>query len=284
MVLIIWGFTALVVGIPYSFHRKERYYGEVGYWCFIRKGFTKEQLISSYLWLWMAAFLMVILYLIMFIVMRGWFIVDNGIYWYKNYRRRHDVKPVEETQDEKDSKAVANLMLYYPILSIICILPTSSARWLYFTTDREVSYKFTLVSSTLFSCCGIFDAILFFLTRPDLVAGTADVESLPLASAPAAKSQESSRRAEITSTHSPTASDYIFLDVEGDYTSQFQPYNGRLRPEDADSRRGMSRGRNRSDLDSDAIEMSRERSNGDFRSMPSPAPVEESEYGSLPNR
>jgi len=238
---------------------------------------------SHYLWLWTAAFLMAISYVIMFIVMREWFIVDNGIYWYKNYKRRHDVKPLEETQDEKDSKAAANLMLYYPIVSIICILPTSFSRWLYFT-GFEVPYKFALFSSTLFSCCGIFDAILFFLTRPDLVAGTADVESLPLALAPAAISQESSRRAEKTSTRSPTASDYIFLDVEGDYTSQFQPYNGRLRPEDADSRRGTSRGRNRSDLDSDAIEMSRERSNRDFRSMPSPAPVEESEYGSLPNR
>ena len=30
-VLMIWGFTALVVAIPYSFHKNERYYGEAGY-------------------------------------------------------------------------------------------------------------------------------------------------------------------------------------------------------------------------------------------------------------
>ena len=71
-----------------------------------------EQLVTEYLWVWGAAFLMAILYFTMFVVMRGWFIVDNGVYWYKTYRQRYGtVKRVEETQDEKDSKAIANLML-----------------------------------------------------------------------------------------------------------------------------------------------------------------------------
>jgi len=80
--------------------------------CFLRQGFKKEQLITEYLWVWISAFLMAILYCIMFVIMRGWFVIDNGIYWYKTYGRKHGiVKPVEETQDEKDSKAIANLML-----------------------------------------------------------------------------------------------------------------------------------------------------------------------------
>ena len=55
---------------------------------------------------------MAVLYFTMFVVMRGWFIVDNGVYLYKTYRRRYGIiKPVEETQDEKYSKAIANLML-----------------------------------------------------------------------------------------------------------------------------------------------------------------------------
>jgi len=131
VVLMIWGFTALVVGVPYHFHRNERYYGEAGYCkslyfsfcsllsyqfdvqgCFVRQGFVTEQLVTEYLWVWGAAFLMAILYFTMFVVMRGWFIVDNGVYWYKTYRRMYgNVQPVEETQDEKDSKAIANLML-----------------------------------------------------------------------------------------------------------------------------------------------------------------------------
>jgi len=80
--------------------------------CFVRQGFKTEQLITEYVWVWTAALLMTILYFTMFVVMRGWFIVDNGVYWYKTHRRRYStVKPVEETQDEKHSKAIANLML-----------------------------------------------------------------------------------------------------------------------------------------------------------------------------
>jgi len=56
---------------------------------------------------------MTILYTIMFAVMRGWFIVDNGVwYWYRNYTPRYDTgQPVEELQEEKESKAIANLLL-----------------------------------------------------------------------------------------------------------------------------------------------------------------------------
>ena len=80
--------------------------------CFVRKGFKTEQLVTEYLWMWTAAFLMAILYFTMFVVMRGWFIVDKGVHWYKTYNWRQDAdKSVEETQDEKDSKAIANLML-----------------------------------------------------------------------------------------------------------------------------------------------------------------------------
>jgi len=51
----------------------------------------------------------------MFVVMRGWFIVDNGVwYWYKNYIPKGDGgQLVEETQEEKESKAIANMLLLW---------------------------------------------------------------------------------------------------------------------------------------------------------------------------
>jgi len=73
-----------------------------------------EQLVTEYVWLWGALLLMVILYTIMFAVMRGWFIVENGVwYWYKNYQPTSEARqPVEETQEEQESKAIANLLLF----------------------------------------------------------------------------------------------------------------------------------------------------------------------------
>ena len=52
-----------------------------------------------------------VLYTIMFAVMRGWFIIDNGIHWYKNYNPSDPGLEEIETEDEKEMKAIANLLL-----------------------------------------------------------------------------------------------------------------------------------------------------------------------------
>ena len=70
------------------------------------------------------------------------------------------------------------MVFSYPVVHIICIIPTSIARWIYYN-GSEVPHQFTLFGSTLFAFCGLFDAILFFLTRPDLVVGTTDPPALP---------------------------------------------------------------------------------------------------------
>jgi len=54
---------------------------------------------------------MAILYTIMFAVMRGWFIIDNGIHWYNNYNPSDNGLEEVETEEEKEMKAIANLML-----------------------------------------------------------------------------------------------------------------------------------------------------------------------------
>jgi hypothetical protein len=117
------------------------------------------------------------------------------------------------------------------------------------------------------------------------VVGTSDSEPLPPVVAPASNAQEIFHSVELTSTHSPGASEYVSPDVERGFNSELQPYNAMLQPEGASSSRRTYRGRIGSDLGNDATEVSRERSYGEFRSIPSPAPVEEeSDYGHLPSR
>ena len=54
---------------------------------------------------------MTVLYTMMFAVMRGWFIIDNGIHWYKNYNPSHGEKEEVETEEEKEMKAIAKMLL-----------------------------------------------------------------------------------------------------------------------------------------------------------------------------
>lgn len=62
----------------------------------------------------------------------------------------------------------------YPLVYIVCILPNSICRWLFFSRSKAVPYQAvpyqaSLFASTLFSLSGMFNAILFFYTRPALV-------------------------------------------------------------------------------------------------------------------
>ena len=54
---------------------------------------------------------MIALYSIMFAVIRGWLVVDNGIHWYKNYNPSDKREEEGATEEDKEMKAIANLML-----------------------------------------------------------------------------------------------------------------------------------------------------------------------------
>lgn len=72
--------------------------------CWIKSDFRFAQIATEYFWVWLAAFLMVVLYTIMFIVMRGWFTIGR--------LRQGTGRPAEmETEEEKETKAIAILML-----------------------------------------------------------------------------------------------------------------------------------------------------------------------------
>jgi len=236
--------------------------------CWIIKELKTEQLLYGYVGKWVSALLMSILYIIMFIVMRGWLIVDNGVYWYKNYKPRYGVGQ-PEIQEENDSHSMAKLLLLYPAVYIICILPKSIVRRLFYS-GFKVPYQVTFTTYTILSLSGMFDAILFYFTRPDLVVGAADSPS------PASA-------LELTNTslcnlgslpnRDPAASD-VPPDLENGRNGQFESYNFPLLTEDANSNICTicaSRLRIGSDSGSYA----------DFRSVPAPAPVEES-HGHLP--
>ena len=237
--------------------------------CWIINQLKAEQLLYGSIGKWVCAILMAILYITMFIVMRGWLIVDNGVwYWYRNYQPRYGVGQ-PEIQEEKDSKSMAKLLLLwafsntahqiaiyenwyfvfrYPVVYIICVTPKAVARCLFFF-GFKVPYQVTFATNTLFSLSGVIDATLCFFTRPNLVVGAADPP--PLGSLP----------------NCDLAASDIPPDHERGRNGQFESYYLTLRTEDANSNICLPIG---SDSDIHA-------------SVPAPAPVEEP-HRHLPSR
>ena len=76
--------------------------------CWILPRFRAEQIVTQYLWVWLAAFFMIILYGIMFAVIRRWINITHGIRWHNQPHR--DALDMDSDEDKK-IKAVANSML-----------------------------------------------------------------------------------------------------------------------------------------------------------------------------
>lgn len=175
-VVFIWVFIALVVGIPNAVHRKEVYYGPTGYWCWIDKKHTAARIVTEYVWVWASGLIMAILYGIMFLVMRGFLVVDGGIKFANRSRVRADLGSAD-TEEEMAAKQMANLLLFYPAVYIICVFPNSLSRWLSFTETTDatdtggVPFQYTLFASALFAFSGLFNVILYFSTRPEYAVG-----------------------------------------------------------------------------------------------------------------
>ncbi|RXW14079.1 hypothetical protein EST38_g11773 [Candolleomyces aberdarensis] len=158
-IAFIWVFVGLVVGIPNAVRRNEpTYYGDTGYWCWIKDGLS-TQLLSEYVWVWASAFIMAILYGTMF-----------RLIW----QLRGGAGGVEV-----GARTQAYQQLFYPAVYIICVFPIALARWLKFgRRNYEPPYQVTLFASTLFALSGLFNVILYFFLRRKFTVG-ASAPSVP---------------------------------------------------------------------------------------------------------
>ncbi|KAK0497039.1 hypothetical protein EDD18DRAFT_1352893 [Armillaria luteobubalina] len=147
VIAAMWIFMALIVGISEAIHGDEDYYGSTGYWCWITSDFGTQRITLEYLWVWIAVFLDIICYVFIALAIKGIIVLDGAA---------------------KHSDAIAMHMLFYPAVYILTVIPISVVRWCTFS-GTNVPFAATAFSSVCFACSGIFNTILFTLTRPGVV-------------------------------------------------------------------------------------------------------------------
>jgi len=67
--------------------------------------YQAEQLLSEYLWVWITGLSMLLLYIIMYLVLDEWVIIDNGIHWRWNYTPPDLVAPRTAEEMQENAKA-----------------------------------------------------------------------------------------------------------------------------------------------------------------------------------
>ncbi|KAI9463567.1 hypothetical protein BJY52DRAFT_921209 [Lactarius psammicola] len=150
-------FTALWVGIGNGVHKN--FVTPTPYWCWIGPEYKLERLAGEYIWMWIALFASVIMYIPLYFWTKGRLSVDPDK-WYK-FR-------LSESNVGYPQRRAALGMLFYPLAYSLMVLPLSIARWSLFN-HKKVSSAATFFGVSMFNLSGAINVLLFLIVRPKLL-------------------------------------------------------------------------------------------------------------------
>ncbi|KAF7440015.1 hypothetical protein PC9H_000356 [Pleurotus ostreatus] len=181
---LIWLFITLAIAIPAGLHQNnpdKPYFSRTGYWCWINESYPKERIGLEYFWLWAAAFIQIILYVFLALVLRGLVVVENGRFGWASKSKSseqhddysYDSDGAREARDEaaRVANRTAMQMLFYPLVYIITIFPISIARWVSFS-GTAIPSAATMFADIMFCSSGFLNVLLYTITRPGVVRGS----------------------------------------------------------------------------------------------------------------
>ncbi|KAJ3779096.1 hypothetical protein FB446DRAFT_710994, partial [Lentinula raphanica] len=175
--ILIWVFIALIIGLSVGTHKGKDYYGDTEYWCWITGQYGFQRIALEYFWLWLAACINLVCYGIMALVVKGVLVVDGLRFRYIGWKgtasqgRLGLLQNVDKSvtgADRVQANAIAMRMLFYPLIYILAVTPITVVRFMAFS-GSEVPFPATAFASITFSSSGVFNVILFALTRPKLL-------------------------------------------------------------------------------------------------------------------
>jgi len=165
-----WFFVVTVVTIgPLAIQNlKTRgpYFGPAGYWCWITKAYTDEEVCLEYMLEWMSALFSFILYVAVLLRVRGNLIQDAAGKWSLRWVARGDSWRLAFTRDYLDSCTVkmVTIIVWYPVIYTVLIVPISIARFASYA-GAQVPVAFTFMADFVFALGGFANLNLFLGTR-----------------------------------------------------------------------------------------------------------------------
>jgi len=168
VVALIWLFVTLFVSISVAVHTKgsDHYETPTPFWCWIGNGqrYNAERIAGEYFWLWLTLLVSIFTYGPLFFWMRGNITVDPKRWCKVRFHAKKSENPPEATRRSM-------CMIAYPFVYSIVVLPLSAVRWAsgFGSDTHKIPSAATFVVIFLYSLSGVFNAILFLLTRSDLL-------------------------------------------------------------------------------------------------------------------
>lgn len=172
VVTFIWLYVILFVSISVSVHTRDSTYYETPtpYWCWIGDGhrFNAERIAGEYIWLWITLFGSILAYIPLFFWARGNITVSLEHWWHIRF---HSNKENVQGIDPDGRKRRSLGMIAYPLVYSVIVLPLSVVRWItgFGSGARHMPSAATFIVIFIYNLSGVLNAILFLLTRTDLL-------------------------------------------------------------------------------------------------------------------
>ncbi|KAI0093426.1 hypothetical protein BDY19DRAFT_425166 [Irpex rosettiformis] len=177
----VWaGIATLVISGPAALPTKRDgpFFAISGYWCWISDQYTVSRITLDYMFMFISAALSFILYILIFMKLRGNIVVVGTRV---RFRMRRGTDAVTGLAADDEIVAIAKTMLIYPVAYTIIIAPIAIVRFMEMG-GHDVSFFATIFTDTIYLCsgrhfgsvrlCALADksigtvnVLLFFLTR-----------------------------------------------------------------------------------------------------------------------
>ncbi|KAG6874491.1 hypothetical protein C0995_010401 [Termitomyces sp. Mi166 len=196
IVCLVWLFIILMVVIGNATHadRRRLYESPTPYWCWIGNDYLLWRIFGEYMWFWITLGFSLFAYTLLFFWSRGNITLDEESWW------RFTIHP-RRLNKQHNTRMQSLIMLAYPIVYCILVIPLSIVRWIGFVQDTKdgssrIGAAATLTVVSIYSCAGAANVVLLLTTRPNSVLfgyRTTDSEYGPQRSLSIVPSQSRSR-------------------------------------------------------------------------------------------
>jgi hypothetical protein len=148
----LWIFNYLLAIIGVALHPADVYV-RAGAWCWLNNKYSSERLWLHYFWILIAEFATVVIYALIFTIIRQR--VASSFY---------------DAETKNRANNAAKLIIAYPIIYVICTLPLVIAR-LMSMAGRPVTFTQLCVAGAMITSNGWLDVLLYSITRRGLLFG-----------------------------------------------------------------------------------------------------------------
>lgn len=167
VVIASWGYRVLLLGAAKATESPDAsLFGPTPYWCWFAERYQYGRIPGSFLWYWLSMASSVLLYVPVYLRIRGNLHVE-GAGWRLTTLRRPQLQRID---GRFNPVLQSRKMLLYPIVYTVLIVPISVLRWIVnFTRVQHVAAPLYFLFISIFYLGGLANVLLLVFTRPNVL-------------------------------------------------------------------------------------------------------------------